>query len=111
MIAPIQNGPKNWRSNRSACNVALSLQSLQQLSSHLSAIDTHPNANLVASSDKALAQLETRNDPTFAGVAQPQTRLKIEVLKQSINTICDLVRDTLGPMLGVSADFNSLDGD
>ena len=102
---------ENWRSNRSARNVALSLRSLQQLSSNLSAIDTHPNANLARSFEKALVQLETLNDPTFAGVAQPQTRLKIEVLKQSVDTIRDLVRDTLGPMLGVSAGFNALDGD
>jgi predicted lipoprotein len=77
---------ENWRSNRSARNVALSLRSLQQLSSHLSAIDTQPNTNLVASFDKAL-------------------------LKQSVDTIRDLVRDTLGPVLGVSAGFNALDGD
>jgi predicted lipoprotein len=64
-----------------------------------------------ASFERSLTLLTELDDPIFAGVATPQTRLKVEVLQQSIDATRDIVRGELGPTLGVAAGFNSLDGD
>ncbi|WP_435138887.1 imelysin family protein [Pseudopelagicola sp. nBUS_19] len=99
------------RSERSASHVMLSLAALQDLAARLAGDDENMATTLDASFDRAMSQLDDLDDPTFAGVADPQTRLKIEVLQQSIDTIRAVVRDELGPTLGVAAGFNSLDGD
>lgn len=99
------------RSGRSQMNVALSLASLQDLATQLAA----PDADLVTAIDNAFDNAQQRlaalDDPTFAGVAEPQSRLRIEVVQQSVDVIRTLVRDKLGPALGVAAGFNALDGD
>ena len=99
------------RSQRSAKNVALSLMSLQDLASHLAVSDPAVSATLNRQFEDALNKLEKLKDPTFAGVANPQSRLKVEVISQSVGTIRTTVQTKLGPTLGVAAGFNSLDGD
>ncbi|EET47296.1 imelysin family protein [Thalassobium sp. R2A62] len=99
------------RSGRSAKHVTLSLMSLQDLASHLSVSDANLSDTLNRQFEDALGKLATLNDPVFAGVADPQSRLKIEVIGQSIGTIRTTVQTELGPTLGVAAGFNSLDGD
>lgn len=99
------------RSGRSTLHVTLSLQALQDLAAWLANDDANMAAKLDASFDRAMSQLNDLGDPTFAGVADPQTRFKIEVLQQSVDMIRTTVRDELGPTLGVAAGFNSLDGD
>ena len=61
--------------------------------------------------DRATHELAQLNDPIFAGVAEPQNRIKVEVIQQSVERIRVIVRDQLGPELGVAAGFNALDGD
>lgn len=99
------------RSGRSEMHVTLSLAALQDLSARLAA----PDVNLAAALDRAFEIAQQRltalDDPTFAGVAEPQSRLRVEVVQQSIDAIRTLVRDELGPTLGVAAGFNALDGD
>ena len=85
--------------------------SLQDLASHLSVSDANLSDTLSRQFEDALGKLATLNDPVFAGVADPQSRLKIEVIGQSIGTIRTTVQTELGPTLGVAAGFNSLDGD
>lgn len=99
------------RSSRSAKHVDLSLQSLQDLATRLAGNNGDISTRLNASFDRPLSQLATLDDPTFASIAEPQSRLKIEIIQQSIQDIRSLVRDELGPTLGVAAGFNSLDGD
>lgn len=99
------------RSERSSIHVLLSLKALQDLAIRLAGDDEAMAATLDASFDRAMSQLNDLDDPTFAGVADPQTRFKIEVLQQSVDMIRTTVRDELGPTLGVAAGFNSLDGD
>lgn len=99
------------RSGRSTRHVTLSLDALQDLATRLAGDDANIATTLDASFDRAMSQLSDLNDPTFAGVSDPQTRFKVEVLQQSIDTIRTVVRDDLGPTLGVAAGFNSLDGD
>lgn len=100
-----------WRAGRSARNVALSLNALQDLALRLSVNDAALSAEISDRFDAVLQRLDDLDDPTFAGVVDPQSRLKIEVLQQLVDAVRATVRDTLGPTLGVAAGFNSLDGD
>jgi uncharacterized protein len=99
------------RSGRSALHVVLSLMSLQDLASHLAVSDATLSDTLDRQFEDALGKLAALNDPIFAGVADPQSRLRVEVISQSIKTIRTTVGTELGPTLGVAAGFNSLDGD
>lgn len=99
------------RSDRSSHHVMLSLQSLQDLATRLANDDSDLSTKLNAGFALPLLQLSDLKDPTFASVAAPQTRIKVEVIQQSVEAIRTLVRDELGPTLGVAAGFNSLDGD
>ena len=100
-----------WRSGRSRAHVVLSLSALQDLAARLSASDARLSARLAGQFDAALSRLDTLNDPVFAGVAAPQSRIRIEAISQAIGTIRATVQTDLGPTLGVVAGFNALDGD
>ncbi len=99
------------RSERSQRHVELSLIALRELAALLSA--DHPDiaADLNAAFDRSIDNAQTLDDPAFAGVADPQGRFRIEALQQSINDIRTIAATELGPTLGISAGFNSLDGD
>ncbi len=99
------------RSGRSAKHVKLTLRSLQNLATRLADGDGDISKRLGTTFDRALSELSSLDDPTFASVSDPHARLKVEVIQQSIEEIRTLVRDELGPTLGVAAGFNSLDGD
>lgn len=99
------------RSERSLRHVELSLSALRDLAARLSF--DHPDiaADLDAAFARAIAQAERLDDAAFAGVAEPQGRFRVEALKQSIDDIRTIAATELGPTLGISAGFNSLDGD
>jgi hypothetical protein len=99
------------RSGRASAHVMLSLHALQDLAARLSEGDPQLATTLDASFDRAILQLSDLSDATFASVSQPQTRLKVEIVQNSIHAIRSLVRNDLGPTLGVAAGFNALDGD
>ena len=99
------------RSGRSSRHVRLSLLALHDLARFLAQGNPEVSRKLGARFDRALSQVSALNDPTFASVANPQTRIKVEVVQQSVDAIRALVRDELGPILGVAAGFNALDGD
>lgn len=99
------------RSARSARHVILSLTSLRDLAQRLAASDAALSAGLAKDFDRALTRLAALEDPVFAGVADPQGRVRIEVIQQSVDIIRATVREDLGPTLGVAAGFNALDGD
>ncbi|KIN72379.1 imelysin family protein [Sulfitobacter guttiformis] len=108
---PRPNRAEVWRAGRSARHVVLSLTALRDLSLRLSAADPAIAAHLAEGFDLALARMESLDDPIFAGVEQPQGRLRLEVVQQAVNGVRAEVRDALGPHLGVAAGFNALDGD
>lgn len=100
-----------WRSGRSLRNVVLSLNSLEDLALRLSQSDpalTEKFRNGFAHAAEIAAQLD---DPVFAGTADPQSRLRIEVLQQAVADIRSIANTDLGPLLGVASGFNALDGD
>ncbi|MGJ8544938.1 MAG: imelysin family protein [Sulfitobacter sp.] len=99
------------RSDRSARHVSLSLSALHDLAITLAAQDETLTAEITQAFEKAQDQLAAFDDPSFASVADPQRRLKLEVVQQSITAIRALVVEKLGPKLGVTAGFNALDGD
>lgn len=97
-----------WRSERSQRNVVLSLQALSDLARHLS----DGSAPLTeAAMARATGLTEDLEDPAFAGVAEPGRRLKVEVVQQAVRAARDAALTEIGPSLGVSAGFNSADGD
>lgn len=102
---------ETWRSGRSARHVDLSLSALNDLALRLSSDDPELSERIRTRFERATTLLSELEDPIFAGVVDPQTRFKIEIIEQSIDNIRALVRDELGPTLGVAAGFNSLDGD
>ena len=100
-----------WRSGRSARHVKVSLTALRDLALRLSGGDAALTDHMTAAFDQALRRVEGGTDPVFASVADPMGRFEVEVLQQNVNAIRTVVRDELGPKLGVIAGFNALDGD
>lgn len=94
-------------SGRSLHNIRLSLTALRAMTA---ALDPQAVKSLAAF-DHALSLADALNDPTLAGVAEPGTHLKIEILQQAVNATRDAVLAELAPALGVDIGFNSQDGD
>jgi uncharacterized protein len=67
--------------------------------------------NSIAAFAHALQLAQDLNDPDLAGVADPQSRLKVEILQQAIEALRDTVLAELGPELDVGIGFNAADGD
>jgi predicted lipoprotein len=101
------------RSGRSLDNIAVSLESLEELAHLLSGGD--PNGAINIQFDAALAAwrgvlgLEGHGD--LSVVTVPANRFKVEALQQRIADIRVFLGENLGPELGVIEGFNSLDGD
>ena len=96
------------RSERSLRNIVLSLEALEALATTLSGGDlTKTKAAFAVAIDRAGALA----DPALAGVANPGQRIRIEALQRIVNEIRNAVNDEIGKPLGITAGFNSLDGD
>jgi predicted lipoprotein len=92
---------------RSLNNVTLSLQAMRALAVTLSPGITRT----IAAFDHALLLARDLDDPVFAGVADPQGRLKIEILQQAIRATRETAIAEMAPALGVTLGFNAADGD
>lgn len=108
---PRPNRAEARRSERALRHVELSLIALRDLAARLSADHPEIAADLDSAFDKAMVRAQSLDDPALAGVATPQGRLRAEALQQAINDIRAIASAELGPTLGISAGFNSLDGD
>lgn len=100
-----------WRSGRSLHHIEISLDALRAIALLLAETDPMVMTRLEIAFDRAHALIVDLDDPTFANVADPQGRFRVEALKNAIDNILAIVRDELGPTLGVTAGFNALDGD
>lgn len=100
-----------WRSGRSLANLMASTAALAELSALLA--EGHDAvADKLADDFTRLEDMTTAlDDPTFAGVADPLTRFRIEAIQTAINAIRETVTWQLGNALGVQEGFNALDGD
>ncbi|MGR3434508.1 MAG: imelysin family protein [Shimia sp.] len=95
------------RSERSQRNVVLALEATDDLALRLAEGD----ATVAADFDAALAQARGLDDPVFAGVANPGGRFRVETLQQRVTTARRTLLEDIGPRLGITSGFNSLDGD
>ena len=94
-------------SGRSLLNLHLSLLAIRAMVESLT-----PDVPLtMAAFDHALTLTKELDDPVFAGVADPQHRLKVQIVQQSIAALRDTVVAELGPELDVGIGFNAADGD
>lgn len=94
-------------SGRSLRNVLLALQALRQMVETLT-----PDApRTMAAFDHAIQLANDVQDPIFAGVADPQGRLKVEILQQSVTHLREVVLEEVAPELDVGIGFNAADGD
>ena len=107
---PRPNRAEAWRSARSLRHVTLSLTALRDLARRLAGGRPAVTGALMAAFDAAQDAADL-DDPAFAGVADPISRLRVEVLKQSVDHVRDVAAADLGPALGVATGFNALDGD
>lgn len=99
------------RSARSLRHVQVSLNGLRELAGLLAVGDEDLSQSLSAGFESALNKVAGLDDPDFSGVVTPSGRFRIEALQQAVQDIRTEVTQSLGPALGVSAGFNSLDGD
>ncbi|WP_417603699.1 imelysin family protein [Primorskyibacter flagellatus] len=97
-----------YRSGRSLRNVILSLESLHGFAQ---ALADGPTPQIDVGFDIALQTARDLDDPIFAGVADPQGRLQVEILQQKIKALLPAIANEVGVPLGVSAGFNATDGD
>ncbi|GAA6209645.1 imelysin family protein [Cognatishimia sp. WU-CL00825] len=108
---PRPNRAEARRSKRSLRHVTLSLEATYDLALLLSGGEPQIAKSLQAAFERSLELSIDLNDPEFAGVADPAGRFRVDVLRQSVDRIREIVTYELAPALGVSAGFNSLDGD
>ncbi|WP_224825090.1 imelysin family protein [Cognatishimia sp. MH4019] len=99
------------RSDRSLRHVELSLSALQSLALALASDAPELQGTLDQRFTKALEVAGRIQDPSFAGVADPASRLRVEALQSAVEAIRLTVGLDLASHLGVSAGFNALDGD
>lgn len=97
-----------WRSERSLRHVILSLEATRDMAARISGGDAALDRQFQRALDRAHA---LAGDPVFAGVADPQSRFKIESLQQEIRNIDQTIATDIAPRLGIAPGFNSLDGD
>ena len=94
-------------SGRPLRNVALSLTALRDLAGALSP-DSQRTLDAL---DHALTLARALEDPLFDDLADPQGRLRVEILQQAVRSARDAALAEIGPALGVSLGFNAADGD
>jgi predicted lipoprotein len=99
--------------HRAKRNLALSMQALGGLAEDLAQIEGKSDGAPVTKTafERVEELLGKMDDPDFAGVADPSGRLKVEILQQAIIAAGDAAEAEIGLTLGVSAGFNSADGD
>jgi predicted lipoprotein len=96
------------RSARSVKHIELALTALEDL-----AVIMHDGdlTQTKAAFAKAHKRASTLNDPSLAGVSDPLKRIRVETLQRAVYDIQIAVGAEIGQPLGISAGFNSLDGD
>ncbi len=98
-----------WRSGRSQRHVVLALEATGELAVALAG-ETSAGGRIADGFATALNNADFE-DPTFAGVADPIGRLKIESLQQYVFGLREEAVGELVDLLDVSIGFNALDGD
>lgn len=99
-------------SQRPLRNLTKALQGQQDLAKLISTSEPTISQRIDAAFEAVdLAIADVVDDPAFASVADIRGRLRVEIVQQRIDAIRSILREDLGPALGVSKGFNALDGD
>lgn len=97
-----------WRSGRSLRNVLIATRGAHTLATALA-------DGPLPDSDAALARVEEAAsrivDPAFQDITDPQAWLRLEILQQRVRDLRAAIETEIGARLGLSAGFNSQDGD
>ncbi|MFP7674909.1 imelysin family protein [Marivita sp. S0852] len=96
------------RSDRSLRHIQLSLAALEDLAVTMTDGDLTQTRAAFAEARARAAEL---NDPALAGVANPAKRIRVEALQRTVRDIQNAINSEIGTPLGITAGFNSLDGD
>ena len=96
------------RSERSLRHVQLQLAALEALATTMTDSDLTATKAAFANARTRPAELD---DPALQGVADPGGRFRVELIQQAVRAIQVAVTDEIGTPLGITAGFNSLDGD
>ncbi|MEM8978239.1 MAG: imelysin family protein [Pseudomonadota bacterium] len=96
------------RSERSLRHIVLTLNALEDLTTTFFDGDLSETKAAFAAAKERAASLD---DPALAGVANPVERIRVEALQRTVNDIRNAVNEEIGKPLGITAGFNSLDGD
>lgn len=97
------------RTSRSQRHIVLSLAALKELT-QVGFADVVTD-EVHRAFDTAIARANALNDPDLSGVSDPVRRLKVEVLQRAVRDVQVLVAEQVAGALGITAGFNSLDGD
>ncbi|MGR3795739.1 imelysin family protein [Vannielia sp. SX4] len=97
-----------WRSGRSQRNLALSLAALEEFAALLADGEASETQKLFNDTE---AWLDSLDEPAFAGVAEPTTRMGIESLTSYLDLLKETAAAEIGAHLNVGQGFNALDGD
>lgn len=108
---PRPNRAEARRSERSLRNFVASTEGLVELAAALSIAEPDLQTGIGAGFMLVLEAADHVDDPSLAGVADPQSRLRVEVLQQRTRDLRQMILTEMGPSLGISAGFNALDGD
>ncbi|KZY29473.1 hypothetical protein A3731_26380 [Roseovarius sp. HI0049] len=106
--------PRWAEAYRSGLSLALLQEAVRgagRLAVRLAAGDADVQARLKAELEDFHESAAALNDPVFASVAEPVGRFRVESLQTDLQEVREVVQVALGPALGVSAGFNSMDGD
>ncbi|MEM1429015.1 MAG: imelysin family protein [Pseudomonadota bacterium] len=100
------------RSERSLRHVALSADSAGELALILAGpAGAEVEDEIQRHRDRIAALIERLDDPTLAGVATPQGRIRVEAVRAQVDGLRRTLALDVAPVLGVAAGFNALDGD
>ena len=97
-----------YRSGRSLRDVILSIEAAQRLA-HALVPHELPQTDAAVAKIKSMAQRIAK--PDFSGVSDPQSRLRVEIVQQSVQAMRRAVETEIGAELGIAPGFNSQDGD
>ncbi|MEM8654331.1 MAG: imelysin family protein [Pseudomonadota bacterium] len=96
------------RSERAQRHIELSLAALEDLATSMIDSDLTDTRAVFTKARELAAALE---DPALAGVSDPIRRIRVEALQRTVRDIQNAVNTDIGKPLGITAGFNSLDGD
>ena len=96
------------RSERSQRHIELALAALDDLATSMIDGDLTDTRSTFAKARELATSLD---DPALAGVSDPIRRIRVEALQRTVRDIQNAVNTEIGKPLGITAGFNSLDGD